>query len=213
MKALNNMRTATKLIGSFLIIAILAGVVGVLGIFFIRKIDNADTNLYENYTVPISQLETISTHYQRIRVNLREAIIDTVGSTDQVSYDKIDDFFVILHETALEYEALIETAEMREIFEVFNENLVLYEDYSMKIIELDKKGRTEEAIALMRGDAFASAEEVKNTIAQMTEMKVSQAHDIAAQNTASANQATTIMIIIIFFYDISKLYPYVRGYC
>lgn len=75
MNVLNNMKTNTKLIGSFLIIAILTAIVGVLGIIYIRQIDAADTKLYQNQTVPIGQLQEMAVSFQRTRVNLRDLLL------------------------------------------------------------------------------------------------------------------------------------------
>ena len=45
MSFLNNLRTGVKLIGSFLIIAVITAVVGILGIYYIKQIGDADTRL------------------------------------------------------------------------------------------------------------------------------------------------------------------------
>ena len=87
MNVLNNMKTSVKLIGSFMIIAVLTAVVGVLGIIYINQIDAADTRLYQNQTVPISQLQEMSVSFQRIRVNLRDIILaKTPQETQQYAF-------------------------------------------------------------------------------------------------------------------------------
>jgi methyl-accepting chemotaxis protein len=74
MKIFNNLKIGVKLTGGFLLVALIAGIIGVVGIINIRSIDAADTHLYENMTVPMSQISEISTNFQRIRVNLRDMI-------------------------------------------------------------------------------------------------------------------------------------------
>ena len=61
MNAINNLKTSVRLIGSFLIIALVTAVVGSMGIAYIRQIDNAATKLYQDQTVPLSQLGDIVT--------------------------------------------------------------------------------------------------------------------------------------------------------
>ena len=68
---LKNIKIGTKLISSYIIIAMLCGVVGVLGISKIKEIDDADTKLYEKMTVPIGEVGKMETYFQRIRVNVR----------------------------------------------------------------------------------------------------------------------------------------------
>ena len=61
-----------KLTGGFLMVAFLAALVGMVGIFNIKAINKADTKLYEKFTVPIGQLqEMISSHFL-IRLTLQE---------------------------------------------------------------------------------------------------------------------------------------------
>ncbi|QNU68708.1 MCP four helix bundle domain-containing protein [Ruminiclostridium herbifermentans] len=66
----NNLKIATKLLISFLIVAIIAGALGIYGISKISTINNAGKGLYEQNTKPLGDLAYIGTQYQRIRVNV-----------------------------------------------------------------------------------------------------------------------------------------------
>lgn len=70
-----NLKIGVKLILAFIAVAMLAGVVGIVGVVNILALDKSDTELYENMTIPISQVSDMSTSFQRIRVNLRSAIM------------------------------------------------------------------------------------------------------------------------------------------
>ena len=52
------------------------------GISKIKVIDNSDTQLYANMTVPISQLSTISSNFQEVRMLTRDLIL--ANTVDQV---------------------------------------------------------------------------------------------------------------------------------
>ncbi|HMX21044.1 MAG TPA: MCP four helix bundle domain-containing protein, partial [Anaerolineales bacterium] len=75
MNILNNLKTNVKLLGSFMIVAALTAIVGGVGIYYLRLIDAADTRLYHNNTVPLSQLTNIAVAFQRTRVNLRDMLL------------------------------------------------------------------------------------------------------------------------------------------
>ena len=117
MNVLNNMKTSVKLIGSFMIIAVLTAVVGVLGIIYINQIDAADTRLYQNQTVPISQLQDMSVSFQRIRVNLRDMLLAKTTQEAQENADTIEQLTADIDKFEAEYEALILTEEMQTLFE------------------------------------------------------------------------------------------------
>ena len=197
MKTINNLKMSIKLIGSFVVLAAITAIVGVFGIFYIRVIDDADTRLYQNYTVPIMQLDEMSVAFQRIRVNMRDAIlIDDLQKT-QKNYDTISELSAQMDEVAAEYEALIETDQMRAMFAKYSEAKDAFDPYLEQMVALDKAGKSEAALDILLGDAFQSARTTQDTLDEMMTMKVTQAKEIADQNTAAARQATTIMIIVI----------------
>lgn len=74
MNGFNNLKVGTKLIASFLIVAAIAALVGILGIATMRKIDAAGARMYERVTLPLGDLSFMSVSFQRVRINLRDAI-------------------------------------------------------------------------------------------------------------------------------------------
>jgi methyl-accepting chemotaxis protein len=197
MNALNNVRIGTKLIVSFIIVALIAAVVGVIGIFNIRTIDNADTELYQHYTVPIQILGDISTAFQRTRVNLREVVLSKDNAERAQYIQKIEDLRIEIDKSAAEYEKLLLTDAGKAAFDNFVQTRKVLQPLQTQIIELAQAGKTEEALELLRGDAFTAAAAEQEAIAKMTEMKVADAKEIADNNTILANSSTTTMIIAI----------------
>ena len=196
MNFLNNLKTSVKLIGSFLIIAIMTAAVGVIGIIYIRQIDAADTRLYKNNTVPISQLADLSVSFQRTRVNLRDMLLTPDTTEGQKYINTINELAGEIDVTSAEYEKLILTDEMRKLYDDYQAAYEEFVGYRDRIVDLYTAGKGDEALVLMRGDAFASAKAVEASIDAMEVMKVTQAGETADGNTAAANQATTIMIVV-----------------
>ncbi|HCZ32041.1 MAG TPA: methyl-accepting chemotaxis protein, partial [Holophagaceae bacterium] len=75
MKFLDNIKVGPKLIGSYLLVAAIAALVGAIGIREIRTLEAADTRLYQNMTIPLGEMGDIMQFFQRQRVNLRDAIM------------------------------------------------------------------------------------------------------------------------------------------
>ncbi|NMC54273.1 MAG: HAMP domain-containing protein [Chloroflexi bacterium] len=197
MKWINNLRTGTKLLGTFLLLAAISGVVGIFGINYIHAIEEADTRLYEHYTVPIMQLDEMGVAFQRIRVNMRDAILIDDAAANQANFDTINELSALMDTVGAEYEALIETDEMRELFNEYEAAKQAFDPYLQQMIALDKEGKSDEALEILLGDAYQSARTTQDTITAMMNMKVEQASQISDENTILAGQATTIMIIII----------------
>jgi methyl-accepting chemotaxis protein len=75
MNSLNNLKTSVKLIGSFLIIAILLGVVSVLSYFQMKSINDGMTSMYFDRLVPINQLGLANTEESNLRIYLNGMIV------------------------------------------------------------------------------------------------------------------------------------------
>ncbi len=197
MNALNNLKTSVKLIGSFLIIAIITAVVGGVGIYYISQINAADTTLYQNQTVPISQLADMATAFQRIRVNLRDLILEKDTAKDQTYVGTINQLDGELDTIGSEYEKLIVSKEMKTLYDQYVKDLAEFQPFKDQIATLCLSGKQAEALVVLRGDAYAVAKAVEADIDAMQTMKVDQAGATSAANDALASQATTIMISII----------------
>ncbi len=197
MSALNNLRTSVKLIGSFLIIALITAVVGGMGIFYLRQIDAADTELYQIYTKPTGILVNLSTAFQRTRVNTRDLLLAKTPEEAAKYIATINELEGTVETLSTEYGSLIITDAQQKLFDAYEVSYKQYFKDSDEIISLTQDGKNDEALALLRGAAFNSAKGVEDGIDAMAARKVAQGKTTAEANTALANQATTIMIIIV----------------
>jgi methyl-accepting chemotaxis protein len=196
MNALNNLKTNVKLVGGFLIIALLTAIIGGIGIYYLRQIDAADTRLYQNNTVPISQLKNIGVAFQRTRINLRDLYISKDSKVGQTYIDTIKQLSNEIDTNSAEYEKLILTTEMRDLYNEYAKQYKQFVIYRDQLIALDLSGKDTEFLALLGGDARASAKAVEANLDAMDVLKVQQAKETSDNNTAEANQATTIMIVV-----------------
>lgn len=75
MNALNNIRLGVKLIGGFLIMAVLLVIVAVVGFINMQAIDNNFNTMYTDRLVPIKQLDTIRTAVMMIHGDVYENFV------------------------------------------------------------------------------------------------------------------------------------------
>jgi len=125
---MKNLKVSAKLISSFLIIAVLTAIVGVVGIYGMVSINTSFDEMYEMQTVPMPDLAKAIEMLQRQRANMRELII---GSA-------IDDFDMMdrartsadaSHETMqASLDAYYETIKAPEAKRLFEEARDLYEN-------------------------------------------------------------------------------------
>ncbi len=192
----NNLKMGVKLISSFVLMAVITGVVGIFGITYIRSIDAADTKLYKNMTVPTSQLADMATAFQRIRVNLRDAILAATPAESQQYDATVTTLTADMEKLASEYEKTILSDDMRLLFQEYTTAVQSFAADRSQILALADAGKNDEALALLRS-AFQKAKDIENSLDKMQAMKIEQAKQTSAANTALASQATSIMIGII----------------
>ncbi len=75
MNFLNNLKTSVKLIGSFLIIALLLTALAILAYFQMKSINDGMTSMYFDRLVPIEQLGAVNTEESNLRIYLNGMIV------------------------------------------------------------------------------------------------------------------------------------------
>jgi methyl-accepting chemotaxis protein len=191
----NNMTLKGKLLTGFVLVAILAVVIGLIGIIELKKIDAGDMKLYEKVTVPIGQLQDISTDFQRIRVNVRDVILASSSEDIQKYAKRIQELRSNLDKSALEFEKTILTDEGRKLFEEFKKTRTVYGPITDKMVQLALVNQDKEALALMQGEGAKASRDEQDAIEKLVEAKLKQAKLTSEGNSTLAATATSIMLI------------------
>ena len=82
-----DMKIATKLLGSFAVVAAIAGVIGWTGLSGTRDLAATADDVYKNQLVAIAELETANSEFLWARLGLREAFL--VQGADRKDKEKI----------------------------------------------------------------------------------------------------------------------------
>jgi len=199
MKWFYNMKIATKLILSYVIVAIISGVVGFIGIVNINKIDKNDTMLYENMTVPISELAEISTLFQRVRVNARDFVLLDDPEQIKESYDKVLGFLSSMNTYAESFKKTIVQAEVEVAFDEYSAALADYKQDLDELLEMSLQNKDEEAFAFTKGELQDSSDVLRLAIEKLVALKVNGAKNQSDSNSKAADTAVVTMIIVITF--------------
>lgn len=198
MKWFRNMKIGGKLILGFILVAIIAGIIGVVGVTNIYKVDNADTYLYEQMTVPLGDMVMITESFQRMRGNVKDVVLN---AGDQEAIDKyavdIDtrnkDFTAYLNA----FEQTLITNEAKLLVSQLKTNKAAYDVLVLQIIDLAYDNKVDEAMAINSGEGNLIRKEIQSEIESLKNSKIENATQTAEDNTSTANSASTIMIVLI----------------
>lgn len=199
MKWFMNLKIAVKLLAGFILVAIIAATVGVVGILDMKAIDKSDTELYENMTVPISELADISTQFQRTRVMMRDILLTNDPLLVKSNSDKIAQRQAEIAKDLESYNKTILSASMRGLYDDLVKKNVAYGQQIAKVSELVKQGKEAEARALMSEASTSdiASTELQDALANIIKVKLDDAKIKSDDNTKQANSSTVIMIIVI----------------
>jgi methyl-accepting chemotaxis protein len=197
MKWFYDLKLGTKLICGFISVAVIAAIIGYFGIREMNKIEDADVTLYQKITVPITQLQDISTAFQRMRVNVRDMMLATTPQEQQQKIKLIVELREAIDKAAGEFEKTILTDEGRKLFDDFKQSRSAYGPMIDRMVQLSQAGQNKEAMALMKGDGAVASRNEQNAIEKLVEAKLKQAKLTNESNTALSATATKIMSILI----------------
>lgn len=197
MKWFRDLKITSKLLAGFILVAILSGVVGIVGINNMTQIDDNGGILYRNMTVPIAEAAEMAKLFQRVRVNTRDMILEDDKENIDAMYQNIQDIIVELNALSTAFK---EKALSQEMLDAFDEFMTarsnfggMLEDY----YELCINNKDAEAYAMIKGDMRIAAEAEKDAIDKLVSMKVSDAADKAEENDSLTKSAVVTMTIII----------------
>ena len=199
MKWFYNLKIRTKLLSGFILVALVVGIVGYIGITNINSLDQASQNSYENITVPVSELGEIGIVFQKLRVNVRDMILENDPKENQKNIDLFEANNKRIDELVLSFQENTHSDVVNEAFQEFIAAREAMNPEFDKVRELGVQNKNDEALALMRegGSAYIASVNVQKALDKMIKLKVEDGKEKADANTTQANGVVSTMTIII----------------
>jgi len=194
---MKNVSIRAKLLISFITVAILAGVIGFLGIKNIRTIDDADTRLYEQVVLALGQLNYVSADFQKVRVTYRDYILED----DQQKIKNLIDYRIQLTEeinTNLElFEATIFTDDGQKKFDILTEKRKITVKLLQELENYAIANNDSAAYELINGNLYDAVIEQEDAIENLVTAKIERGDEIADANTTLASSSVNMLLIIV----------------
>lgn len=198
MKWFYNLKIGTKLILGFVVVALIAGGIGLMGVINIQTVDRQDTYLYEKMTVPLGELIYVIDAVQGSTSDLDAIIVS--GNPDEIGRleASIQEHNTVFNTNMESFKTTLVSEEGVKLVEsVFSQNDKMNQA-ATEIIGLVRQGKQAEAIALKKNGDYASASaKMESDIARIIEIKLQVADETAAANTAIASSSTFMTIVLI----------------
>uniref|UniRef100_C6E2Z6 Methyl-accepting chemotaxis sensory transducer n=1 Tax=Geobacter sp. (strain M21) TaxID=443144 RepID=C6E2Z6_GEOSM len=188
-----NTKIGTKLLGGFITVALIAGAIGAFGITRINQIKRGSDLLYQNVTVPLSELSDISTSFQRVRINAR-AVVEAETAEDKTqALQTVKKLRDEITEKSASFEKTILSEEGRKLFQEFKNSRQEYTQVLDRLVPLAQADKDAEAMALLNGEGKKAALAEQDALDKLQASKVKQAEQANHSNTAVAASAARYM--------------------
>ena len=194
MKWLRDMKIKRKLLIGFILVAIITGIVGVIGITSVSTMAENNNIMYEKMTVGIADVAKFDKAFANISIYLRDAIRAETSSEIQKNISivqqaqlNVQQDIKLLAETTL-------TSEGQNLLDRIEAAQAKNDTYINSIIRLIEVNNGAEAEKLLYGEMTTSMEEEQAAVDELMELKETLAHEASLDNTASARISSVMMI-------------------
>ncbi|MHC0038897.1 methyl-accepting chemotaxis protein [Pseudoneobacillus sp. C159] len=197
MSWLYNMKVGKKLISSFLLVALLAGVMGVLGIINVKNINKSYTTLFINNGIALGDIGTVGVEFNKIRASIRDMLLVNELPEKEAIIRDIDELTNHVEEGLTKYKNSIESEHERNLVTSLEEALRNYNSIQIKVIDLAITGQTEQAAQLLRSEGIPQSKVAEGFLNQIIELN----KESGVKNSDSLSKQTeaTVMTMIVIF--------------
>ena len=198
MKWFYNLKISVKLIISFLIVALIAGVVGYTGISNIKKIETNDKKTYENTTIPLTEIGQISTLFQRVRIESLYIITYNDNNKIEEQVKKIADYRNQINKLSDEFKTRLIKGDETKLYEEYKTARENYVKYLDQLIDLASTSNNQDTLAFATSLEYQeSVNAYMNIIDKLVQNQIDEAKQFSDNNIETSNKATNLMIILV----------------
>lgn len=194
-----NMKIGTKLLSGFVLVALIAGIIGWVGVSNMRGIAAKDTMMYKNMLVPITQLGGISTAFQRVRVNLAKVLLSKSAADKEKYREQITTLSNEMSKLTEELHKDVTNPEEKKLLMEFEDSRKVFRPNIFRIIELSIAGKDAEALALYTGEATEAAHAEQAVIDKLVALNTNDAKQTSESNSTAAHSAIMFTMVLALF--------------
>lgn len=198
MKWFFDLKIQTKLLCGFTITAVIALIIGYIGMSNSKDISGSYSELYDKMAQPLIKMGNISISFQKLRVNLRDMIIS--NDPDQISeqISKLNTNQVEIDQLSSEIRTTLISDEVKLLFNDFLMHRKEFQSYIDQIVTGAKTNNDAETEKILFGPATTIAREqqeaLDNAIRLQNKIAGDRSHDNVVQTESAVSTLLVLMI-------------------
>ncbi len=192
-----NLKVGAKLIIGFILVAVIAGAIGVVGILNINRMSTANTEMYNKMTIPLAEMAEFIESYQRMRGNVKDLLLAT-------SQEEIDEYEKKILERNTEFDTsfgsfqtTLLTEEGQGLVDDVLNNKEMYDALVEEIITMVRNGDFESAREIVYGEGNDIRTQIEADFERIIEIKIEKAAITQSENESTTSRSSLIMFILV----------------
>jgi len=200
MKSKKSVKLGARLITSFVIVALISLVVGVVGLTYIKEMMDNTKKMYDVDTKPMSQIASVAIGFKQIQMDMRDVLITEDVMTKASIAGKIPASYVSIEGKLEEYgKSIDDSGETTNEYNKVKELIEQSKGVQQQITSLGQEGKTSEAVQLFEGQWSEMTTELEASINRIFNIAVTDAEKTVQENQDAAMKSFTTMGLIIGF--------------
>ncbi|HEX9061087.1 MAG TPA: MCP four helix bundle domain-containing protein, partial [Clostridia bacterium] len=204
MKWYYNLKISVKLLSGFVLVALIAGIVGYIGITGILSTNKNYSDLFEQFGIALGDIGDASTDFQMIR-NLTKQVVLEKGNNSEKYIDTIKQFDKKLDDSLALFQKNIKTSEVQNEHANLLSLITRYRSTRDKIINLAVANQQDKAIALMNSDGIPIAELAEKSFEKLVDSKKVLGRQKSAEYATAVGNSVILMVIVILIAVIAAI--------
>ncbi len=201
-----NLKVKSKLLLSFGLVALIAGIIGFVGISKTKTLQERDTFLYEKAALPIAYIGRASKTFFQTRILVRTVALAALQETDDTKFAGVLDqsmqtFNANSQDIQKNMKLYGETLTEKSDLDQYQELTGLLKDYDARFVyymELMRAHKTSEALAEITGKFFTIGSATDALIEKITKNCEAEGKKTRDENIATAESASSTLITLLF---------------
>ena len=194
MPLLRRFKIKTRLVAAFAAVALIAGVIGIVGTLELRRLCAADAKLYAQGVAPMGDLVEVVANLQRYRLAIREALLFKDPTPRRAALDRAATLREKVEQHRKAYDDRLMTERGREISARFGEALAVVFRGGDAAIALLLEGRDDEAYELLNTRGKENNRIADAALQAVIDVKLEMTEAMSAANAGDAASAESAML-------------------
>jgi methyl-accepting chemotaxis protein len=190
-----NLNLATQLISAFICVALIAGIIGAIGIVNVGRLAASDKHMYEHATAPMKNLDAFNGNFQLVRNSLSKLPAAPDKEKVELVLAARDKNWKLMEEALAAYSLQVSTPEEKADLARLKELVAIYEkDVSQPMIKAKLNGKVADAVAVSySANVTKITTELNGLLNKVIAGNVESAQQISTENAKAAASASTQM--------------------